>query len=361
MRHDSESPPQNPQPEEDRSLLQRVFGLGESRDDDSRDGNDADKVYRGTAKPVAPADERYTDDAPSAAQQARADQGEWPDQPMAAAQHPAVGQTALEQPTALDQPTVLGQETGFDRQAVGDQQVAADRAAPAWQPADADKTNWHDQQAGAEQAGWQGQRHADAQGSQAWADQPAEANARMAADQQLTALDRPAEVDRQSVDRRSVDRQSVDRQSVDRQSDDMAWQEQQAAGDQRRDDQRRDDQQGDDQRRDAAVAAPPSSAKAGDVPQAGDVPAALAVAIWSEDTAQQFRDRWRDAQLRFVDDPRQVAEDARTLINELVEALTGSLANHREQLNSWRNDGDTEQYRVVVQRYRVFFDRLLTL
>jgi hypothetical protein len=95
--------------------------------------------------------------------------------------------------------------------------------------------------------------------------------------------------------------------------------------------------------------------------QTTDVPNALVVAIWSEDAAQQFRDRWRDAQLRFVDDPGQVAEDARELVNELVEALTAALASYREQLNSWRADGDTEQYRRIVQQYRTFFDRLLTL
>ncbi len=67
------------------------------------------------------------------------------------------------------------------------------------------------------------------------------------------------------------------------------------------------------------------------------------------------------AQLRFVDDPRQVAEDARGLVDELFETLTAALARQREQLNSWQADGDTEQYRIIVQRYRTFFDRLLAL
>ena len=44
-----------------------------------------------------------------------------------------------------------------------------------------------------------------------------------------------------------------------------------------------------------------------------------------------------------------------------VEALTAALASHREQLNSWPANGDTEQYRVVVQRYRAYFERLLSL
>jgi hypothetical protein len=93
----------------------------------------------------------------------------------------------------------------------------------------------------------------------------------------------------------------------------------------------------------------------------GEVPAAAVTAIWTEDSAQDLRDRWREAQLRFVDDPQKAADDTRNLVNEAVEALTAALASHREQLNSWPDNSDTEQYRVIVQRYRTFFERLLTL
>jgi hypothetical protein len=93
----------------------------------------------------------------------------------------------------------------------------------------------------------------------------------------------------------------------------------------------------------------------------GDVPAAAVTAIWTEDSAQDLRDRWREAQLRFVDDPQGAADDTRNLVTEAVEALTAALASHREQLNSWPDNSDTEQYRVIVQRYRTFFERLLTL
>jgi hypothetical protein len=93
----------------------------------------------------------------------------------------------------------------------------------------------------------------------------------------------------------------------------------------------------------------------------GDVPAAAVTAIWIQDSAQDLRDRWREAQLRFVDDPQKAAGDTRDLVDEAVEALTAALASRREQLNSWQANGDTEQYRMVVQRYRTFFERLLTL
>lgn len=94
----------------------------------------------------------------------------------------------------------------------------------------------------------------------------------------------------------------------------------------------------------------------------GDVPVHAVAGLWTTDTAQGFRDRWRDAQLRFVDDPRGVAEDVKGLVDEAVEALTSALAGQRAELDNWHTDGnDTEQYRVVVQRYRAFFERLLTL
>jgi hypothetical protein len=93
----------------------------------------------------------------------------------------------------------------------------------------------------------------------------------------------------------------------------------------------------------------------------GDGPVPLVAAIWAEGSVRDFRDRWYEAQLRFVDDPRQAALDTRSLANEAVDALTATLASHREQLNSLPTNGDTEQYRVVVQRYRTFFERVLTL
>jgi hypothetical protein len=93
----------------------------------------------------------------------------------------------------------------------------------------------------------------------------------------------------------------------------------------------------------------------------GDAPVPLVAAFWAEGSAQDLRDRWHEAQLRFVDDPRKAADDTRNLVSEAVDALTATLASHREQLNALPTNGDTEQYRVVVQRCRTFFERLLTL
>lgn len=83
------------------------------------------------------------------------------------------------------------------------------------------------------------------------------------------------------------------------------------------------------------------------------------------DAADGFRDRWRDVQLRFVDDPRGAATDARQLVDDVVESLTGALQAQRDSLDGWGDGdgagGDTERLRVAVRHYRNLVDRLLGL
>jgi hypothetical protein len=89
----------------------------------------------------------------------------------------------------------------------------------------------------------------------------------------------------------------------------------------------------------------------------------LAAGLWPAGDAQSLRQRWQDLQLRFVDDPRNVAEEADFLVGEAVDTLTASLASLRADLSSWRSEGggDTEQLRVAVQRYRQFLNHVLAL
>lgn len=73
-----------------------------------------------------------------------------------------------------------------------------------------------------------------------------------------------------------------------------------------------------------------------------------------------FRERWRELQGGFVDDPAQAVRGADDLVDEIMREL----AEHKENLASrWRDgaDGstDTEELRVVIREYRAFFDRLL--
>ena len=77
----------------------------------------------------------------------------------------------------------------------------------------------------------------------------------------------------------------------------------------------------------------------------------------------RFRQRWNDAQARFVDDPREAVQSADALVAELMQTLASSFSEHKGRLESaWQSgeDPDTEELRQALQRYRSFFDRLLS-
>ncbi|MFE9954143.1 hypothetical protein [Micromonospora sp. NPDC005299] len=95
-------------------------------------------------------------------------------------------------------------------------------------------------------------------------------------------------------------------------------------------------------------------------PTPGAVPADAAT-LFAPETAQDFRDRWRDVQLRFVDDPRAAVGEAQSLVEEAIEALSAALREQKTKLGSWQESGsaDTEQLRVAVRGYRDFLDRVL--
>ncbi|RGC66344.1 hypothetical protein C5N14_23395 [Micromonospora sp. MW-13] len=82
--------------------------------------------------------------------------------------------------------------------------------------------------------------------------------------------------------------------------------------------------------------------------------------LFEPDAAQAFRDRWRDVQLRFVDDPKAAAGQAQSLVEEAIKALAAALAEQKNKLGDWQQTGDdTEQLRIAVRRYRDFLDRVL--
>ncbi|MEV0153289.1 hypothetical protein AB0H57_06035 [Micromonospora sp. NPDC050686] len=95
-------------------------------------------------------------------------------------------------------------------------------------------------------------------------------------------------------------------------------------------------------------------------PAAGGVPTDAAT-LFEPAVAQRFRDRWRDVQLRFVDDPRAAAGEAQSLVEEAIQALSSALTAQRDKLGGWQDAGsaDTEQLRMAVRQYRDFLDRVL--
>ena len=76
-----------------------------------------------------------------------------------------------------------------------------------------------------------------------------------------------------------------------------------------------------------------------------------------------FQQRWKEIQTRFVDEPRGAVEDADSLVANLMQQLAEGFAKERERLEAqWGRGEDisTEDLRVALQRYRTFFQRLLS-
>lgn len=80
--------------------------------------------------------------------------------------------------------------------------------------------------------------------------------------------------------------------------------------------------------------------------------------------AEGYRRRWQDVQARFVDAPRESVEAADTLVAEVIKQLAAVFADQQKELESaLQREGklSTEELRVALQRYRSFFDRLLSV
>jgi hypothetical protein len=76
--------------------------------------------------------------------------------------------------------------------------------------------------------------------------------------------------------------------------------------------------------------------------------------------AQRLRERWRDVQASFVDDPAQAVTAAADLVEEVVQALTSGLTELRGAADEGSAaEPPTERQRVAVRQYRVVFNRLL--
>ena len=112
---------------------------------------------------------------------------------------------------------------------------------------------------------------------------------------------------------------------------------------------------------DQASSAAPARQAAADA----DTPdtATNAVHLLAADDTEAFRARWTDVQQGFVDAPRQAVAQADGLVAELMQHLAKTFADERGKLERQWDQGDdvsTEDLRTAFQRYRLFFERLLT-
>ena len=87
-------------------------------------------------------------------------------------------------------------------------------------------------------------------------------------------------------------------------------------------------------------------------------------ALFAANEGAGLRKRWVDIQTAFVDEPRKAVEHADSLVAEVMKRLAETFASERATLEHQWDRGDnvtTEDLRVALQRYRTFFDRLLSI
>jgi hypothetical protein len=99
-------------------------------------------------------------------------------------------------------------------------------------------------------------------------------------------------------------------------------------------------------------------------PETLDTGATVSKSMFSESEMGDLRSQWSRLQTGFVDEPRRMVEDADKLVASVIQRLAEGFANERSGLERQWDRGDnvsTEDLRVALQRYRSFFDRLLTL
>ena len=86
--------------------------------------------------------------------------------------------------------------------------------------------------------------------------------------------------------------------------------------------------------------------------------------MFEKGETEDFRSRWQRIQTEFIDDPRKSVERADELVAQTMKRLAQIFAQERERLEEEWDRGDnvsTEDLRLALQRYRSFFDRLLSV
>ncbi|MET9276039.1 hypothetical protein [Kribbella sp. NPDC003557] len=83
----------------------------------------------------------------------------------------------------------------------------------------------------------------------------------------------------------------------------------------------------------------------------------------AQNAAFDFRARWDVVQQGFVDDPRNAVVEADKLVDDVLRHLADGFDRQRQDLEHQWSGGEpsTEDLRSALQRYRAFFQRLLTL
>jgi hypothetical protein len=86
--------------------------------------------------------------------------------------------------------------------------------------------------------------------------------------------------------------------------------------------------------------------------------------LFTQHTTTDFRSRWEVIQRGFVDDPEEAVRAGYDLVAQVIKSLSDSFSEQRAELEGGTNQTEkssTENRRLASQRYRSFFERLLSI
>jgi hypothetical protein len=82
------------------------------------------------------------------------------------------------------------------------------------------------------------------------------------------------------------------------------------------------------------------------------------------DFTQDLRSRWDHVQAGFVDEPREAVKEADALVEQAIQKLSQGFGDARSRLEQQWDRGEevsTEDLRIALQKYRAFFNKLLSI
>jgi hypothetical protein len=86
--------------------------------------------------------------------------------------------------------------------------------------------------------------------------------------------------------------------------------------------------------------------------------------LFTQHATTDFRSRWDVIQRGFVDDPQAAVRAGDDLVAQVIKSLSDSFSEQRSELEGETNQTEkssTENRRLAFQRYRSFFERLLSI
>jgi hypothetical protein len=86
--------------------------------------------------------------------------------------------------------------------------------------------------------------------------------------------------------------------------------------------------------------------------------------LFQDTECNDFRTKWDQIQIGFVDEPKKAVQDADSLVAQTMKRLAEIFSDERKKMEDQWSRGDdvsTEDLRVALQRYRSFFNRLLSM